>query len=413
MFVKKQLLLFTLCLVTFGLSAQSSTVSPYSRYGYGDMHSGNFIIANSMGGVGYGVRNNTRINPKNPASFSIVDSLTFMMDIGLSANFNQFTSSLAQQQKSSGQFDYVAFKIPITRNIGASVGLLPFSSIGYQYAFDEKIIFNSEELLTNHSFVGAGGVNRLYGGLAYSILPAWSVGVNANYLFGNSHHTRSLTFPNNSTYTPTKEETNLYISTLYFDFGTQISLPINKKDLFTIGGTYTMKTPMGIRSEITTTGTQVTTDNTSYSFEYPQSIGVGFSYFFNKKLLIAADFTQQYFSDALFYSKKDSLSDLSKIALGLEYIPNSNSRKYGETIRYRVGGNYGQSYTFVNENQFNELGVSLGFGFPLKNSKSFINLMFEYGSRGNVTQNLVREEYFKIGFGLSVQESWFFKRKFE
>lgn len=59
------------------------------------------------------------------------------------------------------------------------------------------------------------------------------------------------------------------------------------------------------------------------------------------------------------------------------------------------------------------MGITLGFGLPLKNSKSILNLNLEYGSRGIINQNLVREDYVKIGLGVSINENWFFKRKFE
>ena len=57
--------------------------------------------------------------------------------------------------------------------------------------------------------------------------------------------------------------------------------------------------------------------------------------------------------------------------------------------------------------------ITLVFWIVLKNSKSIVNLNLEYGSRGIINQNLVREDYVKIGLGVSINENWFFKRKFE
>jgi hypothetical protein len=82
-------------------------------------------------------------------------------------------------------------------------------------------------------------------------------------------------------------------------------------------------------------------------------------------------------------------------------------------VRYRMGASMAEAYTKVNEQPYSEIGVSLGVGMPLKNSKSILNFVVEYGTRGTVNQNLVREDYLKIGLGLSVNENWFFKRKFE
>ncbi|MBP6284211.1 MAG: hypothetical protein KA373_02195 [Paludibacteraceae bacterium] len=414
MFVKKYLIFISVfSLLSLGLYAQSSTISPFSRYGYGDIHSGGFTIANSMGGVGYGVRSNSFINMKNPASYSAVDSLTFMFDFGGSTQFSQFTSAVSRQPKSNAQFDYISLQIPILKNMGMSLGLLPFSSVGYEYSFDETIIFNSDELLTNHAFSGMGGISQAYAGLAYTIVPQLSFGVNAKYLFGNIVHTRSLSFPDNSTYISSNEESNTYISTFVADFGVQYMQTIANKDKLVLGATYTMKTPMNMDSEVVTTTTQTITDDTSYLFDYPQSIGLGVSYRHDNRFLFALDYTNQAFSDALFYTKTDSLQDVHKFALGVEYLPKAASRSYVETIRYRLGANMANSYTKVNGNSYTEYGVSLGFGLPLKNSKSILNFLVEYGTRGSLNYNLVREDYLKIGLGLSVNEAWFFKRKFE
>ena len=414
MFIKKHLaLIISIAFLSTHAHAQSGTVSPYSRYGYGNIHSGGFTISNSLGGVGYGVRSNAIINPKNPASYSAVDSLSFMFDFGASANFSQFSSALSQQQKSTAQFDYLALQIPIVKNMGLSVGLMPFSSVGYDYSFTETLQFNSDELLTEHAFQGNGGISQVYAGVGYSIIPQLSLGANVNYLFGNILHSRELTFPDNSTYVSSKEESNLYVSTFIWDFGFQFTQPIGKKDKFVLGGIYTLKTPMNIRSEIITTSTQTITDNTNYAFDYPQSIGVGVSYKRGDNFLFAADYSQQSFADALFYSKSDTLQNARKLAVGCEYIPNRSSRSYFQTVRYRMGASMAEAYTKVNEQPYSEIGVSLGVGMPLKNSKSILNFVVEYGTRGTVNQNLVREDYLKIGLGLSVNENWFFKRKFE
>lgn len=414
MFINKHIaIILSLTLISIHLVAQSGTVSPYSRYGYGNLRSGGFTVSNSLGGVGYGLRSNSMINPQNPASYTVVDSLSFMFDFGASASFNQFTSGFSQQQKSTAQFDYLALQIPIIKNMGMSLGLMPFSTVGYAYSFSETLQFNADELLTKHTFEGNGGISSLYGGLAYAIMPQLSLGVNVNYLFGNIVHTRELTFPDNSTYSSSKEESNLYVSTFLWDAGIQFIQPVGKKDVLVVGGTYTLKTPMNIRSEIATTSTQTITDDTNYSFDYPQSIGVGVSYKHGNSVVFAADYSYQSFADALFYSQRDTLLNARKLAIGCEYVPNSTSRSYVQTIRYRLGANIAESYTKVNEKPYSEMGITLGFGLPLKNSKSILNLNLEYGSRGIINQNLVREDYVKIGLGVSINENWFFKRKFE
>lgn len=56
--------------------------SPYSRYGYGLLSNPAFGASEAMGGISYGLRRSQQVNPGNPASYSEIDSLTFIFDMG-------------------------------------------------------------------------------------------------------------------------------------------------------------------------------------------------------------------------------------------------------------------------------------------------------------------------------------------
>ena len=62
------------------LMAQNNTNSPYTRFGYGDLRDRSFGAGQNMDNVGYGLRSPKQINPMNPASYSCMDSLTFLFD---------------------------------------------------------------------------------------------------------------------------------------------------------------------------------------------------------------------------------------------------------------------------------------------------------------------------------------------
>ena len=53
--------------------AQTSTNSPYTRYGFGQLSDQSFGHTKAMGGIGYGLRNGRHINVANPASYSAVE----------------------------------------------------------------------------------------------------------------------------------------------------------------------------------------------------------------------------------------------------------------------------------------------------------------------------------------------------
>jgi hypothetical protein len=69
----------------------------------------------------------------------------------------------------------------------------------------------------------------------------------------------------------------------------------------------------------------------------------------------------------------------------------------------------------VNNEEINNFGITFGLGLPMGFEYSNLNLGFEIGKRGATTNNLVRESYFKVSLGLSLNASganrWFQKRQ--
>ena len=77
--------------------AQSSTNSPYSRFGIGDLQSQSFIKQKGMGGSGYAYSGIYNINITNPASLTSLYLTTF--EIGVSGNSTHYITT-GQDQKS-------------------------------------------------------------------------------------------------------------------------------------------------------------------------------------------------------------------------------------------------------------------------------------------------------------------------
>ena len=95
------------------LMAQNNTNSPYTRFGYGDLGERSFGAGRAMGGVGYGLRSPKQINPMNPASYSCMDSLTFLFDFGVAGQLSWFDDGNARQNDINGNVEYIAMQFPI------------------------------------------------------------------------------------------------------------------------------------------------------------------------------------------------------------------------------------------------------------------------------------------------------------
>ena len=82
---------FVLVLLNQVSIGQNNTNSPYTRFGYGDISDTNSGEQRAMGGISFGSRTKHGINVVNPASYSAVDSMTFMFDVGVSALVSRFS----------------------------------------------------------------------------------------------------------------------------------------------------------------------------------------------------------------------------------------------------------------------------------------------------------------------------------
>src|SRR5688500_18741564 len=98
-------------LFSLQLWAQSESVSPYSRYGLGDIPFNGFIKNIGMDGTGIAMRPNFNIYVTNPASYSSLLLTSF--DIGASASFTKMSTSSLSQRKSEATFSYFALAFPV------------------------------------------------------------------------------------------------------------------------------------------------------------------------------------------------------------------------------------------------------------------------------------------------------------
>ena len=85
--MKKTITASLLLLSSLGLHAQSGTNSPYSQYGLGELSEQSGSFSRGMNGLAYGLRLNNQVNALNPASYSALDSLSFIFDAGKQNGF--------------------------------------------------------------------------------------------------------------------------------------------------------------------------------------------------------------------------------------------------------------------------------------------------------------------------------------
>ena len=415
MFKNKAFILgFVLMIITQLSYSQNNTNSPYTRFGYGDITDSNSGEQRAMGGLSIGTRSKYGINTVNPASYSVVDSMTFMFDVGVSALVSRFSDSNTTNNKMNSNLEYITMQFPLWKKVGFSAGLLPYSFSGYDFSTSSYLPLDiyPDTVTTTQRFYGNGGVNQVYSGLSINLFDHLSLGVNAYYMFGSSINSRELTFGSTDFY-PSYQVDSITVSSFRFRYGLQYFNTFNQKHFVSLGAIYEMK--MKFNAEFSEMTGSVDAESTPYQsvnkdFEMPEMFGAGIQYTYNNQLTLGFDYTLQKWADAKYLGVTDTLSNRSKFVIGAEYLPNPKSRKFLDQVRYRAGINMSDPYYKLGGlTQPKNFGITFGIGLPLKNSSTIINTTFEYGKIGK--SGLLREDYFKFTFNATFNENWFFKRK--
>ena len=395
--------------MTMWAAAQGSSTSPYSRVGYGLLSDNASSIQRSMGGVGDAMQNGRVVNAMNPASYSQVDSLTFLWDVGVDLTNLWSKENSKSGYNFGGGLDYLTGQFRITKRFGGSLGLVPFSSVGY--TFGNKLD-NGEEFRG-----GSGGLAQLYLGAGYELFKGLSLGANFSYLFGTTTNSTSVTDESSAVFNRVMEVRDWNVQV-----GLQYALHLGTADRLVFGATYQPNKSLHGHTWGTLYDLQDNDiDTVGYTslkgkYELPHTIGVGVSYEWNHRLLGEVDFTYQKWADAK-YSPLQGFEEGGmkfdnrwKAAAGLQYTHNRRGSYVG-AMMFRVGGFYNHDYMNIRGNNVRDYGASIGVGLPVPSGTTMVNIGLEWKHRYTAPTSLIKEDYLNITIGVNVNEMWFWKNK--
>jgi len=410
--------------------AQNQISSPYSRYGVGLLSNTTNSVLAAMGGVSYAMQSNEYINFRNPASYAAFDSLSFLGDLGFNVSSMYLKTTSLTQRGTIARLNYIAIGLPVTRHWRTSVGFIPFSDRGYNIT-DSR---NLDGIGTvNYAYTGDGGLMQLYWGNAFKLCKGLSFGLNLSYLFGTLTSVRYEEFKGDYYYNYRIAQ-NDYADGIYLQTGLQYNVNIGENHKLGLGVVYENSIYIWMKRNLLVnryTGeySSVVTYDTSYAdlnqrgnMRIPQSVGGGLSYTYKDKLLVGVDVSwqnwQKYalkWKNSTTASSVDSLKNALIVNVGMQFIPDPNSGKFGKNIALRLGTRFSTGYLIVNNTPIAEYYVSAGIGLPFRtfNSKCSINLMFGYGRMGSLKNNLIRQDYFKVELDLILLERWYQRVKLE
>lgn len=401
----------------------NNTTSPYSRFGLGDLQTRSLGRTFAMGGASLGSRNSLQINMANPASYTAVDSLTFLFEFGVNGKLSSFRDDFTSMTANNINFRYLSMNFRVANRLTTSLGLTPYSDIGYDIR-----VLDSLENTGNYyiQYFGEGTLTRSYIGVAFELFNNVSIGANLNYLFGKLTHNAELFFIDWDDFYNIQKYEYIRMSQFGLDFGLQATVPLEKNQSITLGAIFENKPKQtAYQSDIMLknlySSSVYSQDTLKYNSEekksirFPLTYGAGLSYVKTDILELNLDYYHQTWSKATFFgSINPVLTDLNKFAAGAEWIPNKNSiRSYTQRIAYRAGLKYEKSYLKLNDQQINDFGISFGVGLPINRSYSTINVAAEIGKRGTIKADLISERYVKLNFNVNLHDFWFIKKRYD
>lgn len=411
---RQTLLVFLLLILSGAAIAQNNTNSPYTRYGYGqlaDQGSGN---SKAMGGIAYGLRDKYQTNFVNPASYTAIDSLTFIFDGGVSLQNTNLSDGKLKMNAKNSSFDYITMQFRLGKWAAMSLGLLPYSNVGYNMAE-----YNAQGEASNQvTYSGDGGMHQLYLGAGFKIFKNLSVGANISYLWGDVTRQRHLQFSESSSARTILTTSNVSLKSYKLDLGAQYTQQFGKKHAMTLGAVFSpghdLNNEAYVQDQVGSsyTGTTITTRDTVVTCGIPMTVGAGVTYVYDNRLTVGADFMYQNWSSVTYMNEKDAFNNRTKISVGAEYMPNALGRSYFAHVKYRLGAYYSKPYYKIDgQSAANEYGVTAGFGLPIPRTRSVLSLSAQYVRVEGTSKAFLNENILRICVGVTFNERWFFKRK--
>lgn len=411
----KRILIAAMLLTSAVSVAQNTTASPYSFGGLGLINFRGTVEQKSMGGLTV-FSDSIHTNVQNPATLPNLRFTNYTA--GGRYNNTKLKDATTNEETTITSLDYLVIGVPAGK-FGASFGLYPYSTVGYDLENETEDILNR--------FTGTGGLTKVFLGIGYNLIAGLNIGLEAQYNFGNIRN-QGL-FVDRAIEFGTQEVNRSDISGLNFVLGAHYTKAISEKLELQASFTYTPSSDLTIKNfrEIATVlvtdggglggaeVTGVTVQDSEVKFPSNLSIGVGLGE--KNKWFVGGEFINQGTSELTtrsFNIPTIQYEDATKLRLGGFYIPKFNSlTSYWSRITYRAGLRFEDTGMVVNNESINEFGMSFGIGLPVGRRLSNINLGFEIGKRGTTDFGLVQENFINVFISLSLNDKWFIKRKYD
>lgn len=420
----KHYLLLTIIAAAVQASAQTQDFqtkanhenSPYSRFGIGEFRNGINPLLKSMGNITSAYNDPFAVNADNPASYASLLLTTY--EGSLVANTRTIHSGNEKFRSGMATINHLSIGIPMGKYAGMSLGYRPVTNIFYRLS-DTTIIPGYGN--TVRTFVGDGSLNYAFLGLAGKY-KGLSLGANFGYMFGSTVYASLLESIDTVSVNDARFSKVLRTGGIYWKAGAQYEAKLKKGLFLRSGVTFTANQGLNTTLDEYWVSYNFSGGDTSYSnlgqegiLTMPLMYSAGIHLADSNKWMVGVDFSGMSWTNYSGFGRTDSVADMSyRVGVGGEYTPDVSSlRKYFNRVTYRLGFYYGQDYVYLRNTPINYYAVTFGFGLPFKRYTDRVNTAFEIGQRGTEANGLFKEAFFRFTVGISLNDRWFIKRRYD
>ena len=430
------LALATLAFAGLGAKAQTyGSYTPYSIYGVGDLALPGTAYNKTMGGVGIANRNHRFLNPLNPAAITARDTLSFMADYSLFQDNKLFRQGDMRSVSNTMNIADCIISFPIWKSSAMMFGIMPYSDTGYGYGYqveDPNIIGRTGNI--SYTASGKGSLYQVFAAAGVTFWRRLSLGAEFIYHFGKIEKTFVESFTDAS-YNGASNGHVLQLTAPSWKVGMQYEQPLGTKSSITLGATYKAAARLSgnVESYRYSTGTAAS-DTLYYKTGVPGAVslasekGAGICFRYADKFMAEFDYTRSDWRGSGLDSREGFTGNITSGAgrtvftsalsesyrIGFEYVPNrSDIRYYYKKIAYRAGAYWKKDYFLLDGNPVNAYGITLGATLPVFRLYNGITVGMDFGQRGSIKGNMIRETYCNFSIGFNLHDIWFVKNRYD
>ncbi len=435
--LKTQFFLLSTVLLATGMRAAAQNIqdldgprstkenSPYSRYGIGDLSNNLHTAIKGMGGTATGYIDPYTVNSFNPASYSFLKATT--LDFAFEGRNRNLVMGDQSTTSGTATFSHLVLGIPLGKYAGMSLGMQPEASVYYN-ANDTQSVAGIGNTVYNYN--GSGSMQYAYIGLS-GTYKGFSLGANMGYMFGNSRYTSALQNIDTGNVSNSEFGRNHAIGGIYWKAGLLYQAKLKKDHYLNLGATTTLSQNLNTFTDAYALSYQFvgsgsglirdtlsTTTDEKGTLTMPASFSFGAHWGKTANWDVGIDLVYSDWSKFSYLNDRSGIADNAyRISIGGELTPDPMAtKKYFSVVQYRIGAYYGKDYLRINNTDIMYMGGTIGASFPFrKNNTQFgrLNTSLDIGKRGTTQNGLASEVFVRFNIGLSLNDFWFIKRRYD